>query len=114
MLAASDENHLPPARRSRALGLAAAAAAPGDWVGIWLNTANGSRLDYVDITYAGAATSMQSNNCRPINTVDRAALFVGSFSDQYVPPGNLITNSRITNSAYFGIDAMWLAATRHQ
>ncbi len=34
-----------------------------------------------------------------------------TFSDQYVPPSNLITNSRITNSAGFGINAMWQAAT---
>ena len=85
--------------------------APGDWVGIWLNTANGSRLDHVEINYAGAPTGIQSNNCRLANTEDQAALFVGSFSDQYVPPGNLITNSRITFSAYYGINAMWLAAT---
>lgn len=83
--------------------------APGDWVGIWLNTANGSRLDNVEISYAGGPTGIQSNNCRPINTQDQAALFVGSFSDQYVPPSNLITNSRITNSAGYGINAMWLA-----
>lgn len=88
-----------------------AAPAAGDWVGIWLNTANGSRLDHVEISYAGGATGIQSNNCRPINTQDQAALFVGSFSDQYVPPSNLITNSRITNSAGFGINAMWLAGT---
>lgn len=85
--------------------------APGDWVGIWLNTANGSRLDHVEINYAGGPTGIQSNNCRPLNTEDQAALFVGSFSDQYVPPGNLITNSRITSSAYYGINAMWMAGT---
>jgi hypothetical protein len=28
-----------------------------------------------------------------------------------VPPANLITNSRITNSAGFGINAMWQATT---
>jgi hypothetical protein len=88
-----------------------ASPAPGDWVGIWLNTANGSRLDHVEINYAGAPTGIQSNNCRPLDTEDQAALFIGSFSDQYVPPGNLITNSRITNSAYYGINAMWLAGT---
>jgi hypothetical protein len=85
--------------------------AAGDWVGIWLNTANGSRLDYVEINYAGGQTGIQSNNCRPMNTEDQAGLFVGSFSDQYVPPTNLLTNSRITNSGGFGINAMWLANT---
>lgn len=88
-----------------------ATPAAGDWVGLWLNTAIGSRLDFVDITYAGAPSGIVSNNCRPITTVDRAALLVGDFSDQYVPPSNLITNSTITNSAYFGINAMWQAAT---
>ena len=85
--------------------------APGDWVGIWLNTANGSRLDHVEISYAGGVNGIQSNNCRPANTQDQAALLVGSFSDQYVPPSNLMTNSRITYSAGFGINAMWLAGT---
>ena len=85
--------------------------APGDWVGLWLNTANGSRLDHVEISYAGGTNGIQSNNCRPINTQDQAALLVGSFSDQYVPPANLMTNSRIANSALYGINAMWLAPT---
>lgn len=88
-----------------------ATPSPGDWVGIWLNTANGSRLDNVEISYAGAATGIQSNNCRVVNTRDQGALFVGSFSDQYVPPASLITNSRITFSEYYGINAMWQATT---
>jgi hypothetical protein len=85
--------------------------APGDWIGLWLNTANGSRLDYVTIEYAGAPSGIISGNCRPVGTNDNAALLVGSFSTQYVPPANLITNSRITNSAGFGINAMWQATT---
>jgi hypothetical protein len=84
---------------------------PGDWEGIWLNTANGSRLDYVEVSYAGAPNGIQSNNCRPASTEDQAAILVGSFSDQYVPPADLITNSRIAYSAYYGINAMWLAPT---
>jgi hypothetical protein len=81
--------------------------APGDWIGIWLDTANGSRLDFVEISYAGANSGIQSNNCRVKDTEDDAALLVGDFSSQYVPPSNLITNSRITNSAGYGINAMW-------
>jgi len=88
-----------------------AVPAPGDWVGLWLNTANGSRLDYVEISYAGAASSIVSSNCKLVNTADNAALLVGDFSAQYVPPSNMITNSKITNSAGYGINAMWLAAT---
>jgi hypothetical protein len=85
--------------------------APGDWKGIWLNTANGSTLSYFDISYAGGANGIQSNNCRPQGSEDQAALIVGSFSDQYVPPSTMMTNSRITDSAYHAINAMWLAGT---
>ena len=83
--------------------------APGDWIGIWLNTATGSRLDYVEISYAGAASGVVSASCKPANTSDQAALLVGDFSTQYVPPSNLITNSKLTNSAGYGINAMWQA-----
>ncbi len=86
-----------------------ASPAAGDWVGIWLNTATGSRLDYIEINYAGAASSIVSANCRLINTPDNAALLVGDFSTQYVPPSGMITNSKITNSAGYGINAMWQA-----
>ena len=85
--------------------------APGDWIGIWLDTANGSRLDYVEISYAGANSGIQSNNCRIKDTEDDAALLVGDFSNQYVPPSNLITNSRIIYSAGYGINAMWQTGT---
>jgi len=85
--------------------------APGDWIGLWLNTANGSRLDFVEISYAGAPSGIISNSCRLVNTPDNAALLVGDFSNQYVPPSNLITNSRITNSAGYGIAAMWQTTT---
>ena len=84
--------------------------AAGDWVGLWLNTANGSRLDFVEISYAGGASSIVSANCRLANTPDNAALLVGDFETQYVPPSNLITNSKITNSAGYGINAMWQAS----
>lgn len=85
--------------------------APGDWIGLWLNTANGSRLDYVQINFAGAASGIVSNNCRLNPSPDNAALLVGSFSTQYVPPSNLLTNSLISNSAGYGINAMWQAGT---
>ncbi|MGH7619525.1 MAG: hypothetical protein ACREPM_20100 [Gemmatimonadaceae bacterium] len=88
-----------------------AVPAPGDWVGIWLNTATGSRLDHVEIRYAGAPSSLVSANCKLVNTPDNAALLVGDFSTQYVPPSNVITNSVISSSAGYGINAMWQAAT---
>ncbi len=84
--------------------------APGDWVGLWLDTANGSRLDHVEIGYAGAFSGIVATNCKP-NGVgalgDVAGLIVGDFEAQYVPPSNLITNSLIHDSAGFGIDAIW-------
>jgi hypothetical protein len=88
-----------------------ATPAPGDWVGVWLDTATGSKLDYVGIGYAGADSSISSVNCRPGNTRDNAALIIGDFEAQYVPPANLITNSVIASSAGFGIDAIWPEGT---
>jgi hypothetical protein len=88
-----------------------ATPAPGDWVGLWLDTATGSRLDHVVIEYAGADSSISSANCRPAGTRDNAALLVGDFSTQYVPPTSLLTNSVLRFSAGFGIDAMWQAPT---
>jgi hypothetical protein len=84
---------------------------PGDWIGLWLNTANGSRLDHVNIEYAGAPSGIISGNCRPVGTSDDGALLVGNLATQYVPPADLITNSRIAHSAGFGINAMWQAPT---
>jgi hypothetical protein len=84
-----------------------AVQAPGDWVGLWLDTATGSKLDNVEISYAGGDSLISSTNCRPANTFDNAALIVGDFSSQYIPPADLITNSLISNSAGFGIDAIW-------
>ena len=52
------------------------ASVAGDWVGLWLDTANGSRLDHVIIEYAGADNGIVSNNCRPKMASDHAALIV--------------------------------------
>jgi hypothetical protein len=88
-------------------------AAPdaGDWVGLWLDTATGSRLDHVVIEYAGAPSGIIAGNCKPTGTPDSAALLIGDFSAQYVPPANLLTNSTLRLSAGFGIDAFWWATT---
>src|SRR5207253_9097094 len=91
----------------------AAAPAAGDWKGLWLDTAPGSRLDHVIIEYAGGANGIGSANCGPVGQTgqsDEAALIVGDFSTQYVPPSNLITNSTIRFSAGHAIDAIWWAA----
>ena len=84
-----------------------AAPAPGDWGGLWLDTATGSQLDHVVIEYAGAANGISSNNCKDPATQDQGGLLVGDFETQYVPPANLLTNSTIRFSAGYGIVAMW-------
>jgi len=86
----------------------AAAPAAGDWVGLWLDTAPGSRLDHVIIEFAGADNGISSSNCRPDMVTDDAALVVGDFSDQYVPPADLLTSSIIRASAGNGVDAIWV------
>lgn len=82
--------------------------AAGDWVGLWLDTAPGSRLDHVIIEFAGADSGISSSNCRPDMVSDDAALVVGDFSDQYVPPDDLLTSSIIRDSAGNGINAVWV------
>ena len=87
--------------------------AAGDWAGVWLDTAMQSRLDHVVIEYAGGANGISSANCGPIGQTgqsDEAALIVGDFGPQYLPPSNLITNSTIRFSAGHGIDAIWYAS----
>lgn len=91
-----------------------AVPAAGDWQGLWLDTANGSHLDHVEISYAGAPNGIVSNNCKPTNTTDHAALVVGDFEPQYVPPANLITNSMIRHSAGHAINAVWQTSTHNQ
>jgi hypothetical protein len=81
----------------------------GDWEGLWLDTANGSRLDHVIIEYAGGDNGIQSVNCRPENVTDHAALIVGDFDDQYIPPPDLLTSSIIRFSAGSAINAIWLS-----
>jgi hypothetical protein len=65
----------------------------------------------VVVENAGAPSGIVSNNCRPAGPPDNAALIVGDFEPQYVPPPNLLTNSVIRFSAGFGIDAVWQAPT---
>jgi hypothetical protein len=85
--------------------------AAGDWVGLWLDTATGSRLDHVVIEYAGAPTGISDSPCAPIPPGKGAALHVGDFSAQYVPPATLLTNSTVRYSAGYGISAIWWEQT---
>jgi hypothetical protein len=86
------------------------APAPGDWAGLYLLAATGSRLDHVTVEYAGAFSGIVSANCRPGSTPDDAALIIGD-ATQYVPPPNLLTNGTVRYSAGYGIDAVWQAPT---
>jgi hypothetical protein len=79
--------------------------APGDWAGLQLLTATNSQLAFVFVEYAGAFSGVSSANCRPTGTEDNAALIIGS--DSFVPPSTMLASSFITNSAGFGIDAIW-------
>lgn len=88
------------------------APAPGDWAGLYLLAATGSRLDHVTVEYAGAFSGIVSTNCRPASTPDDAALIIGD-ATQYVPPSSLLTNSTIRFSAGHGIDSVWQAPTRN-
>jgi hypothetical protein len=91
-----------------------ASPAAGDWQGLWLATANGSQLDHVIIEYAGAPNGMSSGafSCRPSGpgTNDNAALVIGDFTDQYVPPSDLIFNSTLQHIAGFGINSVWVTS----
>jgi hypothetical protein len=86
------------------------APAAGDWAGLYLLAATGSRLDHVTVEYAGAFSGISSANCRPSATPDDAALIIGD-ATQYVPPASLLTNSTVRYSAGYGIDAVWQAPT---
>ncbi len=80
--------------------------AAGDWPGIWLKSAAGSRIENARIEYAGGWNGIVSANCRPDGSDDHAGLFIG-WNGPYIPsPGDFL-NVTIANSASHGINAMW-------
>ena len=88
-----------------------ATRAAGDWAGVWLKLAAGSRIENARIEFAGAWNGIISANCRPEGSNDHAGLFIGSFDDVYVPSPSDFANVTIANSASHGINAMWAAGT---
>jgi hypothetical protein len=84
-----------------------ATRAAGDWPGIWLFNASGSRLENVRIEYAGGYNSIVSANCRPSSSSDQAALFVGSSTCPYIPAATDFSGVAIASSASHGINSMW-------
>ena len=82
--------------------------AAGDWPGVWLANAPGSRLENVRIEYAGGPNSVSSSNCKPVGTTDNAALFIGFPGYAYVPAPSDFASVRIDNSISHGINSMWM------
>lgn len=86
---------------------AEASPAPGDWPGIWLRSAAGSRLQNVVIAYAGGGSGVVSSNCKPAGTSDDAALIIGNFSPDYVPDTTVFEGSVVDQSAGHAINPVW-------
>jgi hypothetical protein len=86
-----------------------ATRAAGDWPGVYLMNAAGSRLENVRIEYAGGPNGISSSNCKPASSTDAAALFI-ALGDAYVPAAGDFTAVTIANSKSHGINAMWTAA----
>jgi hypothetical protein len=83
--------------------------APGDWPGLFLLNAPGSRLENVDIDYAGGFNGISSANCKPANSSDNAAVFIGGSGISYISaPGDFV-NVTVSNCASHGINSMWQA-----
>lgn len=86
------------------------APAAGDWPGVWLFNAAGSRLENVRIEYAGGFNGIVTPNCRPVASSNHAALFIGSATDNpYIPAASDFVAVQIANSASHGIDSQWVS-----
>jgi hypothetical protein len=83
----------------------------GDWPGVWLVNAPGSRLENVHIDYAGGSNLASSSNCKPAGTTDDAALLVGWPGTAYIPAASDFANVTISNSTSHGINSMWSTPT---
>jgi hypothetical protein len=81
----------------------------GDWPGLWLRNAPGSRLENVRIDFAGGPNGIGSSNCKPSGSNDNAGLLLG-FDGSYVPSASDFFGVTVSNSASHGINAMWIAA----
>lgn len=82
--------------------------AAGDWPGIWLKAAAGSRIENARIEFAGGWNGIGSLSCKPVTSNDWAGLFIG-WDERYVPSPANFANVTIANSASHGINAMWVA-----
>jgi len=87
-----------------------ASPAPGDWSGLQLLDSPGSQLAHVTVAYAGGFSGWVTTNCKPTGSGDTADLIVGGAAG-WIPDASLVTNSTFSNSAGFGIDAIWANST---
>ena len=85
--------------------------AAGDWMGVWLKSAAGSRIENARIEFAGGWNGIGSANCKPIGSNDQAGLFIGWARAGYIPSPSDFVNVTIADSASHGINAMWTAPT---
>lgn len=85
------------------------APSSGDWPGLWLRHAPGSRLENIRIEFAGGPSGIGSANCKPSGSNDNAGLLLG-FDGSYVPNASDLSGVTISNSASHGINAMWTNA----
>ena len=85
--------------------------AAGDWPGVWLLHAPGSRLEHVRLEYAGGFNGISSANCKPVGSSDNAALFIGEKGGSYVSAASDFAAVELTWSASHGINSMWEAAS---
>ncbi len=84
----------------------------GDWPGVWLFNAAGSRLENVRIEYAGGFNGISTPTCGPIGSGNDAALFIGSAtSNPYIPTASNFVGVEIANSASHGIDSQWVSTS---
>lgn len=82
----------------------------GDWPGIYLYNAPGSRLEHVRVEFAGGFNGIVSANCKPANSTDASAIFIGTSGGSYIPAASDFVAVTIASSASHGINAMWSAA----
>lgn len=83
-----------------------AAPAAGDWLGLYFSQIDPrSKLDFVDVRYAGAPSGAQSFSCTPAASDIGSILILGG-----QPATQFVTNTTIADSLGDGVDRGWMGA----